>query len=150
MSPLKCLNFVFHLEWIKTFFFLLIFLSLILNEFKWQDKMLNLTAINVFAEVVKGASHTRLGCWACLIISQSLPLAWSTTSDSTVLGQLDFAWLLSFLQLKQNFMNHLFIVMKINCTFTFHTTDVFSCFYGTVWTHKAEVNKLDYVVCSYV
>ena len=72
-------------------------------------------------------------------------MAWSMALESTVLGLPDFAWLLKFLQPKQNFLNHLIAVLWSTAPSTFPTTNVFDCFYGPMAQFELIKYKLLYV-----
>ena len=58
-----------------------------------------------------------------VLLARFVSMAWSTTSEFTVWGLPDLAWLLRFLQPKQNFLNCL--ITLINWTITFHTLNSF-------------------------
>ena len=62
--------------------------------------------------------------------------------ESKLLGLPDFAYLLRFLQLEQNFLKHLVMVLWL----TFCTRNIFGCFcgvYGPIDTHQVLVPKLE-------
>ena len=46
----------------------------------------NLAVPNAFAEVVKVTNHTGLRCWAQMHLMEFVSMAWSTASESMVLG----------------------------------------------------------------
>ena len=62
-------------------------------------------------------------------------MVWSMTSESTLLGLPDLAWLLRFLQAEQNFLNHLVTEQLINWLFPWS--------YCPLWIHKALVSNLE-------
>ena len=119
----------------------------------------------LFAEVVKVMDHTRLWdaklawyspsatrwicwscdgdqphwterCWAHLIFFEFASMAWSIALEFIVLGPTDLAWLLRFLQPKQNFLNLLFTVFWSIAPSLFCITNIFGCFYASVMTRS--------------
>ena len=109
----------------------------------------NLAALGSFVEIMEVTSHTGQ-CRASFIFSDMLltrfiPIVWSTTSESTLLGLAELDWSSRFSQQS-----------KMSCTFWLLYCDRLhlhlsqnKCFwllwsrYGPVWTRKAEVPESD-------
>ena len=76
-------------------------------------------------------------------------MAWSTDSESTVLGILDLTESLRFLQPERNFFNHLIIILwPTGLSPTTQQMFLYQRRYRPVWTHK--VPELDYAAHSSV
>ena len=107
-----------------------------------------------FWSSVNVTNHT--GMWdaklAWVLLSGFTSVAWSTASECMVLSQLAISSIVNVLVIQVKFIEPSGYGTVINCTLTFHTTNVFGSFwcYGTVQTHKEQVPVLDYIAHSSV
>ena len=95
----------------------------------------NLAALDVFAEVVNvmiqtGLWNADLARYLRVHLSGIAPMAWKTTSESTLLVPPDLNWSLKLLQ-PSGFST------VINCSFNFHTVNVLRRFRGIIANSRA-------------